>query len=131
MTRAHAIRVAGYAAVFDRVDRGGDVVRRGAFARAAAVPLMWQHRGAPVGTIERIGEDATGLRVVARVEHPAAMSLVRSGALRGLSVGYRVRAGRRHAQGRELTALELVEVSLVAQPMQPLATVLRVEEAAG
>ncbi|RDE04804.1 HK97 family phage prohead protease [Sphingomonas aracearum] len=127
--RPGSIRVAGYAAVFDRVDRGGDVVRRGALARARVVPLLWQHRGAPVGVIERIGEDAAGLRVVARVEHPAAVTLVRSGALRGLSIGFRVRAART-GRVRELTELELVEVSLVAQPMQPLATVLRVEEAA-
>jgi len=37
------IRFAGYAALFDRVDRAGDVIRRGAFARAGPVPLLWQH----------------------------------------------------------------------------------------
>lgn len=36
------VRFAGYAAIFDRVDRGGDVVRRGAFDGAVAtrVPLL-------------------------------------------------------------------------------------------
>ena len=39
------IRFAGYAAVFDRVDRGGDVVRRGAFGalEGKRAPLLWQH----------------------------------------------------------------------------------------
>ena len=52
------MRFAGYAAVFDRADRGGDVVRGGAFARSlkrqgGAVPLLWQHEaGRPIGRIE-------------------------------------------------------------------------------
>src|SRR3546814_12639023 len=53
------IRFAGYAAVFDRVDRGGDVVRGGAFAASLrarrAVPTLWQHRsGAVVGIRENL-----------------------------------------------------------------------------
>lgn len=117
-----SLRFAGYAAVFDRVDRGGDVVRRGAFGAPGAVPLLWQHGGAPVGTIERIGEDAKGLRVIGRIDDPHLAGLVRGGGVKGLSFGYRVRAAR-HGRVRELTALDLVEVSLVAQPMQPLARV--------
>lgn len=116
------MRFAGYAAVFDAVDRGGDVVRRGAFAGAGKVPLLWQHRGAPVGEIETIGEDARGLRVIGRVEEAALAGLVRRGAVTGLSFGYRVTAARRCAV-REITALDLLEVSLVASPMQPLARV--------
>ena len=115
-------RFAGYAAVFDAPDRGGDVVRRGAFAGAGAVPLLWQHRGAPVGRIERVAEDARGLRVIGCVEDATLARLVEAGAVAGLSFGYRVRGSRQGAR-RELTALELVEVSLVAQPMQPLARV--------
>ncbi len=124
------IRFAGYAAVFDRVDRGGDVVRAGAFAASLAarrpVPLLWQHRpGAVIGVIERLAEDARGLRVVARVTHPTAAGLVARGALTGLSFGYRVIAAR-GAGPRELLGLELGEVSLVAVPMQPLARVIAV-----
>ncbi|HET6524314.1 HK97 family phage prohead protease [Sphingopyxis sp.] len=126
-----SLRFAGYASVFDRVDRGGDVVRRGAFAASLAagraVPLLWQHRpGAPIGTIETLAEDGRGLRVVARVTHPAAAKLVAKGALTGLSFGYRVR-GARGENPRELTALDLAEVSLVAAPMQPLARVIAVD----
>ena len=115
-------RFAGYAAVFDAVDRGGDVVRKGAFGRPATVPLLWQHSGAPVGTIEAIGEDSRGLRVVGRVDAPALAEAVAAGAVTGLSFGYRVRDARA-GQVREITGLELVEVSLVAQPMQPLARI--------
>ncbi|WP_348769811.1 HK97 family phage prohead protease [Sphingopyxis sp. PAMC25046] len=117
--------------MFDRVDRGGDVVRAGAFAASLkegrAVPLLWQHRpGAVIGAIETLAEDARGLRVVARVTHPTAAALVARGALTGLSFGYRVRAARGTGP-RELTALDLAEVSLVAAPMQPLARVIAVD----
>ncbi len=124
------VRFAGYAAVFDAVDRGGDVVRRGAFAGAGAVPLLWQHGGAPVGRIETLGEDRHGLRVVARVDDPRLAALVAQRAVTGLSFGYRVTAARRGAR-REITALTLVEVSLVASPMQPLARVHAVDCTSG
>ena len=117
--------------MFDERDRGGDVVRAGAFAAslkaARAVPLLWQHRpGASIGVIETLAEDARGLRVVARVTHAAAAALVARGALTGLSFGYRVTAAR-GKDPRELLALDLAEVSLVAAPMQPLARVIAVD----
>jgi len=120
-------RFAGYAAVFDAPDRGGDVIRKGAFgARVRRVPLLWQHRGEPVGLIEAIGEDARGLRVTGRIDVPELAGLVAKGAVSGLSFGYRVREAR-HGTWRELNAVELCEVSLVARPMQALARVHAVE----
>ena len=112
-----SVAFAGYAAVFDRVDRAGDVIRVGAFGEVGAVPLLWQHRGAPVGTIEALAEDARGLRVSGRIEEPHVATLVRRGVLAGLSVGYRPVSVRQGAR-RELLAVALVEVSVVAVPMQ-------------
>jgi HK97 family phage prohead protease len=124
------VRFAGYAAVFDRPDSGGDVVRRGAFAealkRVGEVPLLLQHKGQPVGRIEHLSEDKRGLRVIARVEDGRVGELVRRG-MRGLSFGYRVREASADAGLRELRALDLVEVSLVKRPMQKLARVHAVE----
>lgn len=130
------MRFAGYAAIFGRPDRGGDVVRAGAFARSlkrapGAVPLLWQHAPErPIGRVEYLKEDRRGLRVIGRLSDGAAgreaAALLAEGAVRGLSFGYRVRA----AQGdgpRTLTDLELVEVSLVTLPMQPKARVHAVE----
>lgn len=130
--RERGVRFAGYASVFDRVDRGGDVVRSGAFARSLAsgraVPLLWQHRaGAVIGLVEALAEDGRGLRVVARVTHPTAAALVARGALTGLSFGYRVTAARGR-NPRELLGLDLMEVSLVAAPMQVLARVIAVDQ---
>jgi hypothetical protein len=131
------MRFAGYAAVFGRADRGGDVVQAGAFARslksgAGAVPLLWQHDAArPVGRIEYLKEDRRGLRVIARLSESKAgreaAALLKDGAVRGLSFGYRVREASGEAP-RELKDLDLVEVSLVTLPMQPRARVHAVED---
>lgn len=117
-----SLRVQGYAALFDRVDRAGDVFRSGVFADAVPVPLLMQHGGAPVGEIWAIGEDARGLWIEACVVDPDVARMVRSGALRGLSVGYRTLAARQGAW-REVLCASLAEVSLVAVPMQAAARV--------
>ena len=120
------MRFAGYAAIFDRVDKGGDVVRPGAFARSlargGAVPLLWEHRGAPIGTVVMAKEDRRGLRVIGRVSDARAARLLADEAVKGLSFGYRVRAAS-GAEPRELTELDLVEVSLVSFPMQEQARI--------
>ena len=118
--------------MFDRPDTGGDIIRPGAFARAlqqvGEVPLLWQHRaGAVVGRIEHLSEDARGLRVIASVGDARMSRLLGSGKLDGLSFGYRVREAKSAGKLRELIELDLVEVSLVAKPMQPRARVHAVE----
>ncbi|RED16049.1 HK97 family phage prohead protease [Parasphingopyxis lamellibrachiae] len=124
-----SVRFAGYAAIFDQPDRGGDVIRKGAFSRALGegsdVPLLWQHeRGQVIGCIESLAEDARGLRVIAKLEDAKLAAGLGNGTLGGLSFGYRVRTGRQGAASlRELIDLDLVEVSLVTIPMQPLARV--------
>lgn len=134
MTPAPGLRLAGYASVFDVADASGDVVRRGAFAgtQAKGLPLLWQHAvDEPIGFVERLSEDARGLRVVARVEGTRrgadAARLLRAGALSGLSFGFRVRSSRGTKGRRELTGLDLIEVSLVTFPMQRAARVLAIE----
>lgn len=128
------LRIAGYASVFGVPDSGGDIVLPGAFAGATGqVPLLWQHDvREPVGFVEKLGEDARGLRVVARVvasgRGAQAAQLLRAGAIDGLSFGYRVKAVSPDRAGgvRRLARLDLIEVSLVTFPMQPLARVLGV-----
>ncbi|MDT0576525.1 HK97 family phage prohead protease [Croceicoccus sp. F390] len=128
------LRFAGYAALFDKVDAGRDLIKKGAFLRSLAelrmsdqrLALLWQHRcDQRVGWIERICEDERGLRVIGCIDHAAsrAARLVKTGGLSGLSFGYRAR----HAdmavlgdgrQGRALHCVDLFEVSLVSRPMQ-------------
>jgi uncharacterized protein len=123
------MRFAGYAAIFDHLDQGGDIIRKGAFLRHLKpdLPLLWQHDGTQrVGRIDHLAEDKRGLRVIASLG-PGAPD-VKAG--HGLSFGYRVRTMRKGTY-RELTDLELIEVSLVSHPMQPLARVLAVEPGDG
>ena len=130
------MRFAGYAAVFDRPDRGGDVVRKGAFAaslsKRGTIPLLWQHRGGVViGTIDHLSEDKRGLRVIATVgggaEARRVAGLLGKGTIDGLSFGYRVRDAGTSGALRELRDLELIEVSVVADPMQPRARIHALE----
>ena len=106
------------------MDRAGDVVRTGAFGAVEPVPLLFAHRGDPVGMIETLAVDARGLRVAGRVTDADLATAVRRGTLAGLSIGYRPLAVRQGAW-RELLRVVLVEVSLVPVPMQPLARIDR------
>jgi HK97 family phage prohead protease len=119
-------RFAGYAALFGRRDAGRDAIRPGAFARTLAerhdpLPLYWQHRpDQRIGWVERIAEDERGLRVVAGIDNPdggAGLALKR-GTVRGLSFGFNVRLARHTPDGRDLLAIDLLEVSLVTHPLQ-------------
>jgi len=137
---ARPLRFAGYAAVFGRRDSGGDTIVPGAFtaslaarkARGGRLPLFWQHRpDKRIGWIDLAEEDAHGLRVIATVTDPdggPGRALAR-GAANGLSFGYHVRDGRKMADGRELRSVDLLEVSLVTRPMQPLARVHMIDRA--
>ncbi len=120
------MRFAGYAAIFGCPDHGGDIICKGAFKRSAkaGIPLLWQHdRGQRIGYIESLTEDERGLRVIAAVDEHAGRR-VSAGA--GLSFGYRVQAMERRNY-RLLKDLDLIEISVVTHPMQPLARVLAVE----
>lgn len=114
------VRFAGYAAIFDHPDRGGDIIRKGAFDGAkAGLPVFWCHDATRrIGTVDTLVEDDRGLRVTGTITGRA----VPIG--QALSFGYRVRAAGTTGPFRELNALDLIEVSLVAQPMQPLARVI-------
>ncbi|QWC56932.1 HK97 family phage prohead protease [Erythrobacter sp. 3-20A1M] len=120
------LRFAGYAALFDRADGARDTIRRGAFVRTLAgrkdsLPLFWQHRpDQRIGWVEHIAEDARGLRVIAAIDNPAgrAGTLLRRRAIDGLSFGFRTRAATHSLAGRELTEVDLFEVSLVTHPLQ-------------
>ncbi|RMH39760.1 MAG: HK97 family phage prohead protease [Alphaproteobacteria bacterium] len=130
--------IEGYASVFGVVDRGGDVVARGAYAKSLerlrsdgrSVKLLWQHNPAePIGVWDEIVEDEHGLRVkgrllpeVARAREAAA--LLEARAIDGLSIGYRPVSATRDEKGRRvLTEIDLWEVSLVTFPMLPAAKV--------
>ncbi|MEO9634147.1 MAG: HK97 family phage prohead protease [Parasphingorhabdus sp.] len=132
---SNIIRFAGYAAIFNRIDKGGDIIRPGAFGElpeGQSLPLLWQHDARQrIGRVDHVREDRRGLRVIGSIStetqagRDAAAGLA-SGAMKGLSFGYRVNRSSGQ-KPRELIDLDVAEISLVTFPMQSLARVLRIE----
>lgn len=127
---AGELPIAGYASLFGVQDISGDIVRKGAFAASllklggAPLPMLFGHKTlTPIGVWDRAIEDAAGLYVQGRLLKTGRprryiRRLVKSGALSGLSIGYRPqRSFTRPAGGRDLIELDLWEVSIVAFPM--------------
>jgi len=125
--------ITGLAWPFGSPDRAGDIIRKGAFVgMPARLPMLWQHDPAQVVGVWEHGEETdAGLEVkgrlllgqVARADEVRA--LVQSGAVGGLSIGFSTKAAtpRAGTRGRTITALELVEISLVSVPSHPGARV--------
>jgi HK97 family phage prohead protease len=131
----------GYASLFGTPDLGRDVVERGAFARSlrgrgpGGVRMLFQHDpGQPIGTWLELREDARGLFVQGRLATEVArarevLALMRSGALDGLSIGFKpVRARTESATGlRRILEADLWEISVVTFPMLPGARIRQVK----
>lgn len=134
-------RFAGYASVFNVVDNQRDIIKRGAFAqtlkgRVPDVKLLWQHQQEePIGVFDAIFEDSTGLYVEGRLlldlqRAMEAYTLLKEGAIKGLSIGYSpVRYHIDASTGiRYLSEVELWEISLVTFPANAAANVTVVKQ---
>jgi uncharacterized protein len=131
----------GYASIFNRRDMGADVVLPGAFRTSlqargtAGIRMLFQHDPAqPIGVWERLYEDARGLYARGRLTTEVAkarevLALMRSGAIDGLSIGFRAVKGRRDARTgiRNLAEIDLWEISVVTFPMMPEARIAGVK----
>jgi HK97 family phage prohead protease len=127
----------GHGSVFKNVDLGGDIVVPGAFKRSLKEnpqPLMlWMHDPERVpGKWLDVHEDSKGLAVHGVLADTdlgnEIHTLLKMGALGGLSIGYRTIDQDFDKQGnRLLKELELPEVSIVSMPMNPLARVAHVK----
>lgn len=127
----------GYASLFGRVDLGKDVIERGAFARSLRdrgpknIRMLFQHDpNEPIGVWTEIKEDARGLFVRGRLTTDVArarevLSLMRGGALDGLSIGFRTVRARKDADAgvRRVLEADLWEISVVTFPMLPEARI--------
>ncbi len=133
----------GYASVFGIADLSGDLVEKGAFAASLAkrgaggVKLLFQHDPTePIGVWTTLREDDRGLYVEGRLMTDVArarevLSLMRAGALDGLSIGFTtVKAHPDAATGyRRIAEADLWEISIVTFPMLPHARVDQVKGA--
>ena len=131
----------GYASLFHREDLGRDVIVPGAFrdsiaARGAGgIRMLFQHRpDEPIGVWQELREDAKGLFARGRLMTDVArarevLSLMRAGAIDGLSIGFRaLKAHRDRPRGiRRIAKVDLWEISIVTFPMLPDARIRTVK----
>ena len=131
----------GYASLFGREDLGRDIVLPGAFRDTlttrgpAGVRMLFQHNPAePIGVWETLAEDAKGLFARGRLMPTVArarevLSLMRAGAIDGLSIGFRtVKAHRdRFRNVRRIERIDLWEISIVTFPLLPEARIATVK----
>lgn len=146
----------GYAAVFGNVDSHGDMIVPGAFkeslaerkAQGRSVPLHLMHAvlggdGLPAGVLHSLEEDDRGLRVEGKISAPTTdhgrrvIGLMNDGAFGGMSIGFSLRRngavyGKNAGEPkRTLKNINLVEVSLVTDPSNPLAVIQEMKSRIG
>lgn len=138
-------RIEGLAASYGNVDLHGEVFAKGAFAasirsmqQGGRQPALLLHHDPrrPAGCWDELVETERGLVVKGSLALDAtdgreAYALLKAGALKGLSVGFR---SRRRTEGKPgtpatITEAELVEVSLVSTPSNPLTRIDQVKAA--
>ena len=121
----------GYASLFGVEDMGHDIVLPGAFRDSLAkhtargIKMLLQHDPAqPIGVWEDLAADTGGLFARGRLMLDVArargrLSLMRAGALDGLSIGFRTVVGTRDAKSgiRRLAKVDLWEISIVTFPL--------------
>jgi len=135
--------VEGYASLFGEIDAARDMVLRGAFAETLRlrgvqrVPMLFQHDPSePVGIWLELREDHRGLYARGRLIPEVArarelLSLLRAGAVDGLSIGFRTVKGNidPRTRVRRLVAVDLWEISIVTFPLLAGARVRAVKQA--
>ena len=135
--------VEGYASLFGEIDQARDMVMRGAFADTLArrgvnrIPMLFQHDPAePVGVWLELREDSRGLLARGRLIPEVArarelLSLLRAGAIDGLSIGFKTVKGSvdPRSRVRRLIAVDLWEISIVTFPLLAGARVRAVKQA--
>ncbi len=132
--------IEGLGAVFGNVDLGFDRIEHGAFRETLkklkeGVPMLWQHfSDMPIGLWDSLKESSKGLVVEGDInldvqQGREARSLVKQGAVKGLSIGYIPRDFEFEDEIRVLKRVDLVEVSLATFPMNPEARVAGVKHA--
>jgi Escherichia/Staphylococcus phage prohead protease len=123
--------VEGYASLFGELDQARDMMMRGAFSETLSargirrVPMLFQHNPSePVGIWLELREDHRGLFARGRLIPEVArgrelLSLLRAGAIDGLSIGFRTSKARidPRTRIRRIYAVDLWEISIVTFPM--------------
>ena len=134
----------GYASLFNVADQSGDIVLPGSFRAtllrrpAEDLRMLFQHDPSePIGTWLEVRETQRGLYVLGRLNKNVqrgreVLSLLETGGLDGLSIGFKTIAARKDKAGtaRLLSKIDLWEISLVTFPMLENARVSTVKSQA-
>ncbi len=128
----------GRASVYGVVDHGKDVVETGAFAKNLREkgnerPLLFGHNSAEVIGVAKVTDSASALLVEGRLTMTVrraqeALALMKSGALRGLSIGFQVVRQEFKDDIRLLKECILWEISTTPLPMNESAQILQVKQ---
>lgn len=126
--KARGLKIAGYANTIVK-DRAGDVVTAEAWAKGVnnflRNPVMlFQHKhDCPIGRFDQVKVDKKGIFVEGTVSDAAeknhgVQTLIKDGALKSFSVGFRVKDGKynREDDSMLITDVELLEISVVSVP---------------
>lgn len=130
--------VTGIAWKFGTPDRIGDWIEPGAFKGASMpIPMLFGHdMNDPIGTWDVATEKSDGLHLTGKLlvdevsRAREVRALVKSGAVKGISIGFITKkAAARSGGGRMIKSLEFLEASLVTIPMHPGAKVTSAKSA--
>lgn len=129
--------ITGTAWPFGTADRVGDMIEKGAFGSPSRLPMLFAHDQAQaIGVWESITESDAGLTVKGRLlvddvqRAREVRALVQAGAVSGLSIGFvSQKATARARGGRTISKLDLHEISIVAVPCHPGATITSMKAA--
>lgn len=123
-----SIKIAGYANTTAK-DRAGDIVTAEAWAKGVEnfrqnPVMLYQHKhDCPIGRFDSITVDKKGIYVEGTVSEAAEKNhgihtLIKDGALKSFSVGFRVKNGKYNSADDTMliTEVELLEISVVSVP---------------
>lgn len=128
--------VYGYAAVHAIKDLDNDIFSKNAFTNlnVSKVKFLWQHdHTKPIGRINLLARDEYGLKMEAEINNDVAIgkeasSLIKQGALSGLSIGFKTLDSSFNSEGqRVIEEIELYEVSVVTFPANKHAQIEQVK----
>jgi len=123
-----SLKIAGYANTTAK-DRAGDIVTAEAWAKGVEnfrrnPVMLYQHKhDCPIGRFDKITVDKKGIYVEGSVSEAAEKNygihtLIKDGALKSFSVGFRVKDGKYNSKDDTMliTDVELLEISVVSVP---------------
>lgn len=129
--------ITGTAWPFGSADSVGDIITKGAFNIAVDdLPMLFGHNPDDlIGSWTETKETDEGLIVKGKLHVSesararAVRGLIQGGLVSGLSIGFRTKAATKQGKNRVISALDLLEISVVRNPAHPRARVTSAKSA--